>query len=57
MIKFEEYFIKGANGARELGSKKREQEVWDNLIFAIQQWPHEKQVTDLADWLREGGRL
>jgi tetratricopeptide (TPR) repeat protein len=49
---FEKYFIQGANGSRKMRSKKREQEVWDNLIFAIQQWPHEQQVVKLLSWLR-----
>lgn len=33
MTEFEKYFVKGANGAKELDSKKRIQEAWDNLLF------------------------
>jgi len=49
---FEKYFIKGANATKEQGNKKREQEAWDNLIFAIQRWPHETRVTNLLGLLR-----
>jgi hypothetical protein len=52
MTEFEKYFIKGANGAKDLGSEKRKQEAWDNLLFAMQRFPHETRVSDLLDVLR-----
>ncbi len=52
LTQFEKYFIEGANGAKALGSKKREQEAWDNLLFVLHRYPHEMQVRDLVSVLR-----
>ena len=52
LTEFEKYFIEGAYGAKALESQKRIQEAWDNLIFAIQRWPHETRVRELVGVLR-----
>lgn len=45
----EYYLLAGMQGAKELGSEKRRQEVVDNWQAAQQRWPQEKRVLALAE--------
>jgi glycine cleavage system protein P-like pyridoxal-binding family len=48
---FKHYLIAGVQGAKALGSEKRRQEAIANWKAARVQWPHEKQIMDLAEVL------
>ena len=52
LTEFEKYFVKGVKGAKKLGSNKREQEAWDNLILVLHLFPHETRLTGLVELLR-----
>lgn len=51
--KFSTLLSQGIQGAKELGSDKRREEVIANWKTARKQWPQERQVTELADLLLE----
>ncbi|QBD74770.1 hypothetical protein EPA93_01680 [Ktedonosporobacter rubrisoli] len=48
---FEQYFLVGADGAKALGSAKRKQEALTNWKQAMQLWPQETRIHNLADAL------
>lgn len=50
---FRDLFIQGLQGAKDLQSEKRRQEVVANWKEARKIWPHEPRVMDLADLLIE----
>jgi DNA-binding SARP family transcriptional activator len=52
---FCEYLQRGIEGARRLGSARRQQEAIENYWQARKQWPHEQRVKDLAElFIRDG---
>lgn len=53
MEKFKENLIIGANGSNALDSDIRRKEVKIAWSAAMQQWPHENQVSKLAEVLVE----
>ena len=49
------YLQRGIEGAKRLGSARRQQEAIENYWQARQQWPHETRVKDLAElFIRDG---
>jgi hypothetical protein len=45
------YTVRGAEGAKRLGSRKRKQELVSNFRKAIERWPGEKRVGELSELL------